>query len=295
MTMDKLSAPLHSSDVSVQKWLMGKNISALPASATVLVEDSITQDSQELEKLWAEGAYLNWLGGPALGIGSWPLRKDGQPLVHIASISLETLVGSQALEISDAPVKAPPPHTLPSHGVLEIFHDLSTYGYSKKDKETGAWLVRIVHGESRPPLIQNLETHELVPEAFFRHVLPYDSFTLPATGDLPLSDAEFERYEEVLQDYNLSWQTQRGVDPKHYEIPTSHIYGHSSRGLAPVADFLSSALDCNASELVLIAEFESWVCFPGWFADAGSLEVWIDKASLSSGEISKAWCLICTD
>lgn len=293
--MDKLSAPLHSSDASIQKWLREKSVSVQHAPATVLAEDPVTQSPHELEALWTEGAYLSWFGGPALDAGPWPCRKDGQPLVHIASISLETLAGSAALEMLDTQVKAPPLHLLPNHGTLEIFHDLSTYGYSKKDKEAGAWLVRIVHGGSTLPLVQNPKALELAPETFFRHVLPYDSFTLPASADLSLHDAEFETYEKVLHDYNLSWQAQRGIEQKHYEVPTSHVYGHSSRGLTPVADFLASALNCTTSELVLLAEFESWVCFPGWFADTGSLEIWIDKTGLSSGELSKAWCLIRTD
>lgn len=293
--MKKLSVPLNASDSAVQEWLRKKKVQASPAPASVLVEDPISHSPQELEELWAEGAYLSWLGGPALDTGAWPQRKDGQPLVHVASISLETLVGSQAFEISDTPVRVPPEHTLPSHGVLEVFHDLSTYGYSREDQEEGAWLVRIVTAESRLPLAHNAEALEIAPEPFTRHVLPYDSFTLPAAADLPLDDAEFERYQEALLDYNLSWQIQRGIEKTHYEVPTSHVYGHSSRGLAPVAELLSSALECTASELVLIAEFESWVCFPGWFADAGSLEVWTTQETLASGSLTKVWCLIRTD
>lgn len=84
-----------------------KKVTVSSQPATLLVEDQITQSESELEELWADGAYVSWLGGPAIGAGEWPHRDDGQPLIHIASISLEFLIGSSEFEISDISVRRP--------------------------------------------------------------------------------------------------------------------------------------------------------------------------------------------
>ena len=293
--MENLKAPINAADSVVKEWVHQKKVAVSSQPATLLVEDQITQSESELEELWADGAYVSWLGGPAIGAGEWPHRDDGQPLIHIASISLELLIGSSAFEISDISVRRPPQDTLPSNGVLEIFHDLESFGYDDGDRASGSWLVRVVPSEERVALVNNQSALERVPEAYFKHVIPYEGFTLPSSADLNLSELEFEAYEGVLVDYNLSWQVQRGVDKPHYEAPTSHIYGHSSRGVRPVSSFLSSVLDCDESDLILIAEFESWIGFPGWFGDAGSLEVWISRGSLKACDFSAAWCMIRTD
>lgn len=293
--MKKLQAPIHADDSLITEWIASYKLSLQYVPATLLCEDNLPTSITELEDLWLDGACVSWFGGPATSAEPWPHRGDGTPLAHIASISLETLIGSTAFGPGDTPARKPPEPLLPHEGLLEIFHDLETYGYESGDGQKGAWHLRYLAGSPRTTFEDNQDAQERLPKPYFQHVIPYGGFTLPSAYDLELGRAEYERYEQVLEDYNLSWLTQRGTQNPHYEIPTSHVYGHSSRGLKPVSEFLASNLVCSPSDLVLLAEFESWVCFPGWFGDAGSLEVWITRQDLEKGRFSRGWCLIRTD
>lgn len=156
--------------------------------------------------------------------------------------------------------------------------------------------MRYLPAEPRLPLVSNPVAEERAPEPVFRPVVPWSSFSLPAASDLSLSQAEFEAHQGLVADVNVSWQVQRGLGGSRFEEgPTSHLYGFSSRGLAPVAGLLTEALGCEAEDLVLLAEFEGWEAFPGWFGDVGCLEVWMRRADLARADFSKAWCLMRTD
>lgn len=156
--------------------------------------------------------------------------------------------------------------------------------------------MRYLPAEPRLPLVSNPVAEERAAEPVFRPVVPWSSFSLPAAADLSPSQAEFEAHQGLMADMNVSWQVQRGLDASRFEEgPTSHLYGFSSRGLAPVAGLLTLALECEVDELVLLAEFEGWEAFPGWFGDAGCLEVWMRRADLARVDFSQAWCLMRTD
>ena len=43
---------------------------------------------------------------------------------------------------------------LPTDGVLEVFHDLRTFGYDAADRDTGAWMVRWVVDPARTELVE---------------------------------------------------------------------------------------------------------------------------------------------
>ena len=293
--MRQLQAPIHSADPLITEWITSYKLSIQHAPATLLCEDTLPTSITELQDLWRDGACVSWLGGPATSAEPWPHRQDRTPLAHIASISLETLIGSTAFGGGDTPSRRPPQTLLPHQGLLEIFHDLESYGYEPEDGTQGAWYIRLVPAHIRPDFENHPQAQERLPAPFFQHLITYEGFTLPAIHDLDLTSNESERYQQALSDYNLSWLTQRCINNPHYEIPTSHIYGHSSRGLSPVSQLLANNLDCQPSDLILLAEFESWVNFPGWFGDAGSLEIWITRQDLAEGRLSRAWCLVRTD
>lgn len=288
--MEELRAPLHAADSLVEQWLTEGGYRQGFAPACVLVECSL-YSRQELEQLWAQGAWMSWLGGPALDAGAWPSGADGRPLVHLATLTLEEA------NLDHDPAHRQPPHELlPASGFLEIFHDLETWGWEPANRQSGGWLVRYLPAEPRLPLVSNPVAEERAAEPVFRPVVPWSSFSLPAASDLSLSQAEFEAYQALVADVNVSWQVQRGLRGSRFEEgTTSHLYGFSSRGLAPVAGLLVEALGCETEDLVLLAEFEGWEAFPGWFGDAGCLEVWMRRTDLAGADFSKAWCLIRTD
>ena len=124
---------------------------ALPVDASFLVEDiawspvftpqSFRAGRKEPDRSWGPGSDVAWLGGPAVPpLDAWPRRTDGVPLAHVMSVSLV------ALEWDEDARRAWADHRggLPEDGVLEVFHDLETYGTEPGDRDLGAWLVRWV-------------------------------------------------------------------------------------------------------------------------------------------------------
>lgn len=86
--MEELPAPLHAADDLVEQWLAERGYGQGFAVSCVLAECSL-YSRQELEEFRMEGAWLCWLGGPALDAGVWPSGADGRPLVHLATLTLE--------------------------------------------------------------------------------------------------------------------------------------------------------------------------------------------------------------
>jgi hypothetical protein len=267
--------------------------------APAFSEQSFDPGEQELREVWPSGAQACWFGGPAVDIGVWPHAADGTPLTHVATIDLAGLDGA-----IDRAGKATWPvaqlrEGLPGMGVLQVFHDLRTFGYEPSDQAQGAWAV-IVTPDAPPgqrPELVDAPGPGNTPHQVCQLALPYSSFALPSALDIsPQNAGDVDRIEELTQAVQRAWMTQRGIGGD-YAILTTHAYGYSSRGHhTATLDVLPEVLPlAEGDEYRLVLEIEGWTVLEGWFGDAGSLEVWMRQSDLDAGAFESAWCLIRTD
>lgn len=193
--------------------------------------------------------------------------------------------------------------------MLQVFHDLRTFGYERDDRARGAWAVVVTEDPTysvgkpadqpageRPPLVEPPGPGN-APSPVCQLVLPYSGFALPSALDLSPEEAgDFDRLEALTEDLQRAWMTQRGVGGD-YAIPATHAYGHSSRGHhTATLDVLPRVLPLTeGDEYRIILEIEGWTLLEGWFGDTGSLEVWMRQSDLDAGAFQNAWCLIRTD
>jgi hypothetical protein len=294
------AAPIHGPYANVEKWLKAAGAADLLAEAAyspVLSEQSFDAGDAELRELFPEGAWISWLGGPAVApLPEWPRRSDGTPLAHVAAIHLADLNG-----VVDAEGKAAWPSTtrregLPEHGVLEVFHDLESFGYESADGPSKAWLVRWVPDPGRglidPPADLDL------PSQVCQIVMAMPGFTLPAAADAVSGPQErFDKTEALELALQRGWLAQRTSSKKGTPIPFSHVYGHGHRSrTTAVEEILPNVLPLDAGdEYRLVLDLESWTVLEGWFGDVGNLEVWMRESDLNANAFDRAWCLIRTD
>lgn len=296
-----VQAPLHGPFGQIQAWLQ-----AGPAGAEHLLEEvawspvlsnqSFEPGERELRELYATGAWISWLGGPAAApLERWPRRVDGAALAHVVTLDLADLDG-----VLDARGKAVWPglrEGLPVTGVLEVFHDLQTFGSEAEDGESGAWLVRWVPDPDRGALVEPPDDLEY-PSPACQPVMAFPGFALPPAADKaggPLEESgAVEALEEALR---RAWLAQRFGSSEGYPIPVSHVYGHSQHGEINAREILRKVLPLTGSGdgHRLILDLESWTTLEGWFGDAGSLEVWMRGSDLATGRFENAWCFIRTD
>lgn len=116
---------------------------------------------------------MSWLGGPAVGpLAEWPRRTEGRALAHVATIHLGNLDAT-----TDSEGKAGWPlgqlrKELPTDSVLEVFHDLESFGYHPADGAARGWRVRWVRTPDRSVLIdppQDLDTPTDVCRSAYGH------------------------------------------------------------------------------------------------------------------------------
>lgn len=294
--MAEISAPINALLPTISTWITAKGISlelSEPRYCVVLCEQSFEPGETELRSLWPEGVWLSWFGGPAvLPLDQWPRRHDGHPLAHVASIQLDGVYG--AADSQDKQSWPQPTDLLPREGVLEVFHDLQSFGFEATEKQQQAWQVRWVQpdrsGFAEPP--QDLD----LPHEFCQVALPMHSFSTKSLADhLDLQEPHFTDYERMEQEIQESWTLQRGLNPNP-PVPFSHIYGHSQRGYLGVKDYLQEFLPLEEpDQYVLVLDLESWTHLEGWFGDVGNLEVWMRESDLRAQDFGKAWCFIRTD
>lgn len=296
-----VQAPLHGPFGQIQAWLQ-----AGPAGAEHLLEEvawspvlsnqSFEPGEGELRELYSTGAWISWLGGPAAApLGRWPRRVDGAALAHVVTLDLADLDG-----VLDAQGKAVWPglrEGLPVTGVLEVFHDLQSFGHEAEDGESGAWLVRWVPDPDRGALVEPPDDLNY-PSPACQPIMAFPGFTLPPAADKaggPLEESgAAEALEEALR---RAWLAQRFGSSDGYPIPVSHVYGHSQHGEINAREILRKVLPLTGpgDGHRLILDLESWTTLEGWFGDAGSLEVWMRGSDLATGRFENAWCLIRTD
>ncbi|WP_298045162.1 DUF1963 domain-containing protein, partial [uncultured Citricoccus sp.] len=240
-------------------------------------EQSFDPGEEELRELWPTGAQVCWLGGPAVDVGAWPHAADGTPLTHVATIDLAGLDGA-----IDRAGKATWPaeqlrEGLPRTGILQVFHDLRTFGYDPGDQAQGAWAVIVTGdpaypagGQSHDPTGQRPALVEPpgpghTPGQVCQLALPFSSFALPSPLDISAQEAgEFNRLEELTETLERAWMTQRGIGGDA-AIPTTHAYGYSSRGHhAATLDVLPEVLPLTeGDEYRLLLEIEGWTVLEG--------------------------------
>ena len=289
-------APITMTWAAVSPWLRD-----LPVDASFLAEDiawspvftpqSFHAGRREVEQYWGPGATVTWLGGPAVPpLEAWPRRADGAPLAHVMSVVLADL------EWDEDARRAWPEHRggLPEDGVLEVFHDLETYGFGSGDRDVGAWLVRWVAEPDTSGLVDppaDLTTPSDACQAGM--FLPGWSTRSPmdvAYG----ADGRFEAAQLVTAEFQRAWAFQRaGHAHGGPEVPVTHVYGHSQEGTAEALRVLRSVLPVeDGDEHRLVLDIEGWTTLDGWFGDGGTLEVWMRASDLGQRRFDRAWCLI---
>ncbi|STX05719.1 DUF1963 domain-containing protein [Kocuria rosea] len=296
-----VDAPLHGPWGQIQSWLQ-----AGPPGAELLLEQvafspgltdqSFAAGDEELRELWGAGGWVSWLGGPAAApLDAWPRAADGTALAHVLTLDLADLSG-----VVDDQGKATWPglrEGLPTDGVLEVFHDLRTFGHDATDWDTGAWVVRWVAEPARTELVPPPEEMD-TPSAVCQVVLALPGFTLPPAVDTAGGPEEkLETAQTLEESLQRAWLAQRTGSTKGHPVPVSHVYGHSQHGEIQARALLAKVLPLSVpgDEHRLVLELESWTALEGWFGDAGSLEVWMRGSDLVSHRFDHAWCLIRTD
>lgn len=289
--------PLHGPWGHVAHWLdrlpLATDLSSDDiAWSPVLSEASFAPGETELRELWTTGGHLSWLGGPAVPTSQWPRRPDDRPLAHVVTLHLADVAG--ALDAQGKAVWPGLREGLPDAGVLEVFHDLETYGYEPDDGEAGGWLVRWhpdpdTSGLTAPP------DDDVAPTRACQVVLALPGWTLPFADRL--GGPHGEEAAALSEALDRAWLHQRTGSADGYPIPFSHVYGHGHSGSATALDVLASARPLRSpdDEHRLVLDLESWSTLQDWFGDASPLEVWMRQSDLDARDFSAAWCMIRTD
>ncbi|MEX5272134.1 DUF1963 domain-containing protein [Kocuria sabuli] len=186
---------------------------------------------------------------------------------------------------------------MPTTGVLEVFHDLRTFGYEAGDGGAAAWSVRWVAEPDRTTLVEPPAEVD-VPAPVCQLVMALPGFTLPPAADAAGGPQEGFNTAQVLEEaLQKAWSAQRTGSTEGHPIPVSHVYGHSRHGEINARALLDGVLPLSApgDEHRLILDLETWTTLEGWFGDAGSLEVGVRGSDLESCRFDRAWCLMRTD
>ncbi|GAB3274472.1 YwqG family protein [Kineosporia babensis] len=299
-------APINGAPHLISKWLSRKefapaNLQDQFAFSIVFSEQSLEPGEDELRSdFWPSGAQVSWLGGPALlpTTQTWPRTSEGAPLAHIATFDLAGISGVLDPESRKQWQNPPLRADLPNTGFLQIFHDLSTYGYEPDDSARQGWLVRWL--SSREGLTFAVPPEDLdLPQPAAQVVLPMASFSLPSALDIAAdNESAFNAAESAIEAYQSTWRFQRTEGTQTQPLPVSHLYGHSQAGEGlPRQEVLPVVLplQSEADEYRLIADLESWTTLEGWFGDASPLEIWMRQSDLQARDFARAWCMIRTD
>lgn len=284
--------PLHGYKHAVLDWLSKHGCGGVsPRVCTVFSESSFEPGPAGLADYFESGAHVSWLAGPAISGIDWARNRSGDLLAHVATFCLSDAQLDPTTKCSWGEDFALP------CGFLEIYHDLQTYGYDPADRFDDAWLVRYIPDTSGLHLVNENIRLDPVNGNECQQGLMMPGFTLPTFEDLPASEAfDFDKWESCFERLKAGWHLQRFGHDTHYQIPYTHLGGHSAHGKCAVSDLLHEVLPLdNGDEHFLLASIESWTTLNGWFGDAGTLEVWIRGQDLAQKSFDDAWCLIRTD
>lgn len=206
--------PLHGFKSVLSQWLSDVGVDAQtfnPRQSPVFSENSFSEGRAELDALWASGAHLSWLGGPAVSAAEWPRNTAGTPLAHVATFHL----GDAHAALGDPNERGWPGDVadmLPDHGYLQIFHDLETYGSEPDDGEESGWLVSWHPddpSDSRPPLVDD-DGSTNAPEPALQLGLFSPGWNIPSPLDFDgLTDHEFDVTDKAIEALHSAWVTER--------------------------------------------------------------------------------------
>lgn len=263
---------------------------------TVYTSQSFEPGDAELREVWPQGAAISWLGGPAAGITAqqWPRRTDGRPLAHVASFDLS----DQVIDTPSRPWWGPIDEGLPTTGILQVFHDLETYGYDARDRDAAGWLIRWLPDPDRT-LLCDPPSDVDTPTRACQAMIALSGWSPPSPMDtIGAPSGLSEAVEKVTEAVTWMWSWQRTGNQKAAPLPVTHLYGHSQAGDGlPLEEILPAALPLTEpnDRYRLIADIESRTALNGWFGDASPLEVWMRQSDLDHRRFHNAWCIIRTD
>ncbi len=310
-------APVQSARREVETWIAaagGDPAVVVPLPCAVFDEQLHPAGREPVERGWAERWARSWLGGPAVACeeampgGEWPRNRDGTPLAHVATFWLADIDAAREDPAQATFPVRPEAEALPDTGMLQIFHDLQTYGnagddpsgwrvvWSPEPPEDGPW----------PELVDGPEDLDLPSEATQAGDFQV-GFTLPNPLDAEVAGGNFDAAEALVAQLQGTWQWGRFPRERTEEVPAdwaeahtlpfTHVYGWSSTGEAmPRDEILGEALPLEGEDRhVLLVDIESWTALNGWFGDAGHLEVWMRASDLAARRFEHAWCVIRTD
>lgn len=298
---DKKRPPIHGYRSLIVEWLQKKKYREARLDERVEFSVAYTEQGSEpgLDTILETAMYGgSWLGGPAVGITQeqWPRRRDGHPLAHVASFHL-----GEASGVMDSSMRADWPDTredLPHDGILQIFHDLETYGTEPEDGDTGGWLVRWLPDPDLTLLAGSPADLDLPTDAA-QEVTAMATFSIPTSLDLGVTtEKALDAAEEATIAFERMWNWQRTRDRDAGPAPITHLYGYSQAGhTVAVEDILPECLPLTApgDSFRLVADIESSTTLDGWFGDASPLEVWMRQSDLDARAFHHAWCIIRAD
>lgn len=284
--------PLHGYKDAVLEWLSKRGCGSLsPQVCAVFSESSFESGQAGLAEYFDSEAHISWIAGPGISRIDWPRNTSGDMLAHVATFCL-----SDAQLHPETRASWGDDLSLPS-GFLEIYHDLQTYGYDAAGRNERGWLVRYIPDVTGLHLVNEAVGLDPVTGDECQQGLMMPGFTLPTFEDLPTNTAvSFDQWESCFEELKAGWHLQRFEVSADYQIPYSHLGGHSAHGKSAVFALLHEVLPLgDGDEHYLLASFESWTTLNGWFGDAGTLEVWISKQDLVQQRFDEAWCLIRND
>lgn len=290
-------APINAPWPMVEEWLGQwpfdtRSLRDDVAWSPVFTAQSFTPGRTELDERWTTGGEVSWLGGPAvLPLPEWPRRTDGIALAHVATVAVPDVAGAAWSQEKEAF----PDHRegLPTTGVLEVFHDLETYGFEAANGSAGGWLVRWVpepdrSGFAEVPSDVDTPTEVAQPGLFLR------GWTLRSPSEF-IGTRHFEAAEALGEAYQRAWLLQHTGSADGWPVPVTHVYGHSQAGSAEALEVLADVLPLEAGDSHrLVMDIESWTHLDQWFGDAAPLEVWMRESDLAARRFDRAWCMIRT-
>lgn len=265
--------------------------------------------------------WLTWFGGHPLTLtadpGEWPRTSAGRPLHHVLQVDLASEKLNLRAELFNLT-------GLPSEGILQLFHDLETYG-NPEDQGSGAWHLRWVEHDpeddddlelqappSDVPVLGDDDYREPMPLTLLNTAIVA---TVPSVLDVRdhLSETEQDRYMRLEE-----WLEMRTDDlnvlapgPIEHDRPSpwdedfepddspSRLGGFGFVEENPdMGEALEAGLPLSEGDHhVLLVELNTaQLGAPvDWFHGLRPLQVWIRATDLAARDFNQVWCLIRTD
>lgn len=249
----------------------------------------------------------------------WPRNRSGQPLTHVLQVDLSY----EPYNLRKALFNLT---GLPDGGILQLFHDLETYG-NAEDAGSGAWhlrwLAKDAEEDDQDEFVLQLAPQDMPDpgEEGYWEPMPLALLNTAVVATIPtpldvleqLPPAEHDRYERVHEWLEVRTRHLNVLEPNQDVIdestpwdddfdpadPPSRLGGFGyveenpdmrrqlEAGL-PVADGDHHVLLIELHPAQLGAPLD-------WFHGLRPLQVWIRASDLAAKKFDQVWCLIRTD